>query len=502
MLQWRESGFFSSRVPPTVLLVVLFLIILRSAIFVFWPQSSFDSDQAVFGLMAKHIAEGRAFPVFMYGQTYILAVEAWLAAPVFLVIGISAAALKLPLVIINMAIALLLIRLFSREVGLSPWSAVVAALFFVLPAPGTAVRFVEPSGGNVEPFLYVLLIWLTRNRPNWCGLILGLGFLQREFTIYGLAALLVIEAARGVLFTRDGIVRRLKMLRTTAEVWLVITWLKQYSSAAGPGTSLRDLYQPIPDNVGELWNRICIDMGAMIAGVSAGLTSHLPQLFGTTAQPLLEYGIDSGATQGLPWGGLLLIGLFGIPIVRIAMTLVGERQWRPDYDAAAYLVLVGLFSFGAYTLLRCGVIGVMRYELLSVIGATGVAAWFLRIERVRAIAVIWIVLMFGWVAGSTAGHVRLWAEYLSHPPVGAKRMVIRNLEAGGIRYAYADYWLAYYITFLTNERIVVHSTDLSRIAEYRTIVDAHRAEAVLISRTPCAGGREVVRGVYFCSPRP
>jgi hypothetical protein len=81
-------------------------------------------------------------------------------------------------------------------------------------------------------------------------------------------------------------------------------------------------------------------------------------------------------------------------------------------------------------------------------------------------------------------------------------MVIRNLEAGGIRYAYADYWLAYYITFLTNERIVVHSTDLSRIAEYRTIVDAHRAEAVLISRTPCAGGREVVRGVYFCSPRP
>jgi len=43
---------------------------------------------------------------------------------------------------------------------------------------------------------------------------------------------------------------------------------------------------------------------------------------------------------------------------------------------------------------------------------------------------------------------------------------------------------------------------LSRIAEYRTIVDAHRAEAVLISRTPCAGGREVVRGVYFCSPRP
>jgi hypothetical protein len=500
MLQWRESVFFSSRQSRTLLLFVIFLIIFRSAVFIFWPQSYFDSDQAVFGLMAKHMAEGRAFPVFMYGQTYILGVEAWLAVPVFLVAGASVAALKFPLLIVNVAIALLLVRVFTREVGLRPWLAFFAALFFVLPAPGTAVRFVEPSGGNVEPFLYIVLIWLTRHRPNWCGVMLGLGFLQREFTIYGLAALLVIEAARGMLFTREGIVQRLRMFRTAAEVWLVVTWLKQYSSAAGPGTSLRDLYQPTPDNVGELWNRICIDAARLIAGVWAGLTSHLPQLFGMTAQPLLESGIDSSATQGLPWGGILLIGLFGIPIVRIAMTVVGQRQWRREYDACAYLVLVGLFSFGAYTLLRCGVIGVMRYELLSIIGASGLAAWFLRLERVRAIAAIWITLLVVWVAATTAGHVRLWAEYLTHPPIGAKRMVIRQLDAAGIHYAYADYWLAYYITFLTNERIIVHSSDLSRIAEYRRIVDEHRAEAVRISRTPCAGGREVIRGVYFCSP--
>src|SRR6185369_3339805 len=127
MRDWRGTAFFRSRDSQIVLIVATLLIIARSAVFVFWPQSYFDSDQAIFGLMAKHLAEGRAFPVFMYGQTYILAVEAWLAAPVFFVIGISAAALKLPLVIINMAIALLLIRLFSREVGLSPWSAVVAA---------------------------------------------------------------------------------------------------------------------------------------------------------------------------------------------------------------------------------------------------------------------------------------------------------------------------------------------------------------------------------------
>src|SRR5262245_30352405 len=57
--------------------IVVALVVARSAIFVFWDQSYFDSDQAVFGLMGKHLSEGRALPIFMYGQNYILAVEAW-----------------------------------------------------------------------------------------------------------------------------------------------------------------------------------------------------------------------------------------------------------------------------------------------------------------------------------------------------------------------------------------------------------------------------------------
>ena len=497
----RSAIALSSRESRSIFIAAALLVIFRSAVFVFWPQSHFDSDQAIFGLMAKHIAQGRAFPVFMYGQTYILAVQAWLAAPFFIIAGASVAALKLPLLIINVAIAVLLIRLFTREVGLTPALGLLAALFFVLPAPGTASKLVEASGGNVEPFLYLVLIWLTRNRPNWCGLILGVGFLHREFTVYGLAALLTVEAAHGVLFTREGIVRRLRMFRTTAEVWLLVTWLKQYSSAAGPGTTLADLYRAAPpDNLRELLNRICIDPATMISGLRTGLSTHLPQLFGMTRQPLADYGIDSSVQQGLPWGGLLLFAIVGIAVVRIVMTIIGERRWRPEYDPCAYLVLAGTFSFAAYTLLRCGVIGVMRYELLSLLGATGLAAWYLRVERARAVATVWIALTIAWATAGGIGHARLWAEYLSHPPVGAKRLIIRHLDIRGIHYAYADYWLAYYISFLTNERIIVHSTDLSRIAEYGRIVDAHRDEALRILRAPCADGHEVITGVYFCSP--
>src|SRR4051812_22220469 len=88
----------------------------RSAVFVFWPQSHFDSDQAVTGLMAKHLAEFRAFPVFWYGQSYMLGVEAWLAAPLFLIIGASVPALKLPLLAMHVAIVLLLARVLERDV--------------------------------------------------------------------------------------------------------------------------------------------------------------------------------------------------------------------------------------------------------------------------------------------------------------------------------------------------------------------------------------------------
>jgi hypothetical protein len=98
----------------------------------------------------------------------------------------------------------------------------------------------------------------------------------------------------------------------------------------------------------------------------------------------------------------------------------------------------------------------------------------------------------------TVPHVRLAAEYLNNPPVPPKVEVIRALDAEGIRYGTADYWLAYYIDFMTNERIVLASTSPQRILIYNAIVAAHSAEAVRLLRKPCEGGKPLVAGVYRC----
>src|SRR5947207_14471797 len=99
--------------------VAAVLIAIRSIVWMCFEQSGFDSDQAVIGLMAKHLADGRAFPLFYYGQHYMLAVEPWLAAPFFKLFGASIFTLKLPLVCVNIAVASLLLWMLVKKLSLS-----------------------------------------------------------------------------------------------------------------------------------------------------------------------------------------------------------------------------------------------------------------------------------------------------------------------------------------------------------------------------------------------
>jgi hypothetical protein len=292
--------------PSTTAIVVLSLVVLwRAAVFVFWGESHLDANQSIFGLMAKHIVEGRAYPLFMYGQPYMLAVEAWLAAPLYLLFGVSVTALKLPLLAINLVVVFLLVRALVNEVELPPWLAAGAVLFFALPGPGTSALLVEASGGILEPFLYVLLLWVTRNKPAWCGLVLGVGFLHREFAVYGFVALLILAAARRQLFTREAVARLFRTLRVTAEVWLVAQVLRPLAPAMGPGTRAADL--PAADSGSlEVASRLCLDLASVPRGLADIVTVHWPLLFSTGVTKLYFFRIESAVVQGLPWLGAVL----------------------------------------------------------------------------------------------------------------------------------------------------------------------------------------------------
>jgi hypothetical protein len=494
---------------------VLALVAFRAGVFVVWPQAHFDADSAITGLMALHLADGRAFPLFYYGQNYMLGVDAYLAAPLFAWIGPSVTALKVPLLAINLLVGFLMHHIFVREMRLSPWLAVVPALFVVLPAPGTAARLTEANGGNLGPFLYVVLLWMLRRHPVWGGLAAGVGFLHREFTLYGVLALLLVDVARpeqtwGARGRHWG-----GFILTAGVVWGAIQLLAPYASAAGPQTTLADVYQP-RSNVAELASRVCLDVAATASGLPKVVTDHWPVLFGVQRLALTDFGIESPLLQGVDWSWLILAALLVCVVAGIGRRVVRHRHWKREFDAGLYFTLVGALSLAGYVIGRCGEVSFywMRYDLLSLLGASGAVAWALAAAQMPGATVepemstggrsrltpVIITLMVIWASLGAVVHARLWWQYLTDPPDGGKQRVIRELDARGIRYAYADYWYAYAITFLTAERIVVASNSFMRIPSYNTLVDAHRAEAITISREPCDGGEEVVRRVYLCRP--
>ncbi|HYY35720.1 MAG TPA: hypothetical protein VE867_05040 [Candidatus Binatia bacterium] len=67
-------------------------------------QTHVHSDEAIIGLMAKHILEGRYFPFYMYGQPYNAgaAWEAYLAAIAFAFFGVSVISLKSCIVVLSL----------------------------------------------------------------------------------------------------------------------------------------------------------------------------------------------------------------------------------------------------------------------------------------------------------------------------------------------------------------------------------------------------------------
>src|SRR6266478_1276924 len=70
----------------------------------FASQTHVHSDEAIIGLMGKHILEGRHFPFYMYGQPYNAgaAWEAYLASVAFALFGVGVVPLKGCIVVLSL----------------------------------------------------------------------------------------------------------------------------------------------------------------------------------------------------------------------------------------------------------------------------------------------------------------------------------------------------------------------------------------------------------------
>lgn len=480
------------------------LVLARSAVFLLWEQATFDSDQAVFGLMATHLAEGRAFPMFIYGDRYLLAVQSWMAAPLFAVAGPSVAALKVPLVLVNIATAVLLVWILHRDGKLHPMLALVASLFFALAPLGMSGSLMETAGGNPEPFLYVLLLWLLRDRPLAFGVLFAFGFIHREFTIYGVTAIIAIAWLADRRINRQ----RLTAVALAAIAYLVVAQAARtaflFSTPFGPGTTVG--VGGGFDNVTALGARACVAPETFLPALSR-LFGHLMGVpFGAVEYPLRDHAVRStlASTPFTFWP--VLGGLFAAALSRVTWISVRDRKapWTGPAAIGLFLLLVGLQAGVAYALTRCGRVelGTIRYALLMLYAGVGTAALYFIVETSVAGKRAMAAGILVWAAISAFGHVQLAREYLYREPMLPQRALADYLVDHDIRYARSDYWTAYTTTFLSGERVIVASTDTVRITEYQQAVDANRTSAVTVARGPCRAGTgvEVVAGTYWICP--
>lgn len=117
-----------------------------------------NSDEATFGLAAAHIAEGREWPIFLYGQHYMGVVESYLAAPLFAAFEPNWVLLRLPLLFLYAAFVYLMYRLTRRLY--SPWLATLVVGLFALGSERVIRDQMTAVGGRpeVKPAVALLLL--------------------------------------------------------------------------------------------------------------------------------------------------------------------------------------------------------------------------------------------------------------------------------------------------------------------------------------------------------
>jgi 4-amino-4-deoxy-L-arabinose transferase-like glycosyltransferase len=111
----------------------------------------FNSDEAITGLMARHILQGER-PVFFYGQVYMGSLDAWLTAGIFALLGDSVLSIRVLQIILYTCTIITTACLGRKLTG--GWGAgLLAAGLMAVPAVNVTLYTTVTLGGYGEALL-------------------------------------------------------------------------------------------------------------------------------------------------------------------------------------------------------------------------------------------------------------------------------------------------------------------------------------------------------------
>jgi hypothetical protein len=390
--------------------------------------------------------------------------------------------LRLPLVLINIAVVVVLIVALARR-GVPPLLGLVATLPVAAAGPVAAAQLLTALGASVEPLLYVLALWALRNRPVPFGILLCAGSLHREFTIFALPAIVLLQWLELREVRWPAVAKAAGAFATT---WIAVDLAKKYLDVYGPG-SAGSTPASLAKEVVQVGQLLTFQPSTYLARLQLLVTQGLPDLFGARIQPLVNVGPRSALDVGSTLAGGALAAAVILCAARLAWLVRGKSRSVRFQVYLALVALQALFAYGLH-----GGPGIedrteLNYVLLVLLLPVAVFGAYFQLERKALYRWTAVLLIVVWAQSTVGDDTRLVREYLASPPPSAHRMLADFLVSHHIKYGRAPYWDSYRVTFLARERVILASTETVRIPGYQTIVDLNQSNAVTIVRgePPC-----------------
>jgi len=463
----------------------------------------FDSDEAVEGLMARHVAQGE-HPAFLWGQQYKGVPEVYLNAVLFSVTTPSVVALKattLSCFALFVCLQFLLLEaLFSTRIA---W---MASALLLLGPPSLVLWTLSANAEVVMTFLAgaVMGLALVRFERTSSGAALalacgaaGFGLWVHQYIVYYLVALAIcliwrVPAARtriGQVVAGEGLAPWLRIATTViaAIAALYVALGLMAFLTGGFAVTLLDVYIGV-QNPQKLWRigaallmlfaavRLLAQLAherrqghwslalAAVAGFVAGYAPALVASFGSVNLPMARMNAaDLGHAAGSIVGEIVPIvaGLRGpsndwilspwLGLVLIAVTLASclalrQRATTPFFHLLVLVVPVVFIASGSFHDSQSYRYVIPVYAALAVVFAIGVEE-IGRWNTAAGVATLAGLLVMGALEQAT------WYSRL--PPDTRSGPIIECLTQHGIRGAMADYWSSYKLTFLSGETLIL-----------------------------------------------
>jgi len=463
----------------------------------------FNSDEAVEGLMARHVLLGE-HPLFLWGQRYKGVPEIYLNAVVIRaglsgVITLRAVTLACFVVFLCLNFALL-DRVFSRRIA---W---IATAFLIAGPPslvmwslsGSAEIVMTLAAGTV--LLIAISKWLASDLTSTSPYLLiaagatGFGLWVQQYVVYYVASLIVTMAIvtpgwrnsvrelirtrlpgwiRGLVMTlaaaaflyvvlglyaafTNGIDVRVFVVRITATHPQKMWWLAGGLFAAAAAIGACGIYRAAlvapalafligysPAIVGRIGNH---GLGAPIARLDfEAAWAAMPDIGGVLFPMLFGWrDPDTGPTV-LPWLAFVIVA-----IVAVSYWCVWRHKLTPFFHVFPLMAIAMFFVSGSYIDAQTYRYLMPIYAALPVVYAIGVDGVWCANRVAGSTLLAFALLIFA--AQQVDWFVRL-------TPDRSSQRTIACLEAAGISAARAGYWQSYKLTFLTGERVIVSPID-------------------------------------------